>query len=257
MKRVGLALALALALTGGADPVAGQGTADARLERIRAALPGPAVQEIEARLQSAIEHELPVDPLLDKAVEGIAKGVPAARISAAVEQLTQQLGRARALLGNGAPPAAVDVTAVADALRRGVPESAVRRLAQRARPGEPLALAVHTVGDLMDRGVPGEQAMEVVEAWRGRGGGPDELRQLPAAVERLIRMGVLPEHAAAAVTGEGRGGPPGHPGNQPGAGGKGIGPPDGPPIPPGAGPPADRGKDKGKPPGGGPPPGGG
>lgn len=250
---LGIPLVVAAAL-----PAVAQQTVDARLTRIRAELPAAAVAQIETQLQQAMERGLPVEPLLDKAVEGIAKGVPGNRIAGAVTQLTGQLGQARALLGNGAPPAAVDVAAVADALRRGVPEHAVRRIHERATPGEAVAMAVHTVGDLMDQGVPVEQALGVLEAWRARGGKAAELRELPAAVERLIRKGTLPAQAAAAVTGAmQRGAPPGLSGGHPGQGMGG--PPNGPPIPPGAGPPDDRGKGKGKgkPPGGGGPPGGG
>lgn len=251
-----IALVLGLTLAPMPVPVAAQQGADTRLERIRTEMPAAAMQRIEAELQQAMQRGLPVDPLLDKAVEGVAKRVPADRIAGAVAQLAVQLGQAREMLGNGAPPAATDVTAVADALRRGVPETAIRRLAGGARPDEPVSMAVHTVGDLMDQGVPVEEALAAVEAWRGRGGGPGQLRELPAAVERLIRQGALPAHAAAAVSGAMRGGgkPAGMPGNRTGAGAG-----NGPPIPPGVGPPDERGKGKtgkGKPPGGDPPGGG-
>lgn len=249
-----LLLAMGLALSVG--PAAGQNAPDPRLERIRAELPAEAVQQIERQLQRAREQHLPLEPLLDKAVEGMAKGVPGGMIAGAIAQLGGQLGQARELLGNGAPPPAADITAVADALQRGVPDHAIRRIAERADPDGLIALEVHTVGDLMDREVPVEQALAAVEAWRARGDGPDGLRELPAAIERLIRQGTLPAQAAAAVTGAIRAhGPPGLTGEHPGAGvGRGN---DGPPIPPGAGPPG-AGQDRGneKPPGGGPPGGG-
>ncbi len=259
LKALGALVGLGMVLAPMASPAAAQEGVDARLERIRAQLPATAMERIESQLQQAMERGLPVEPLLDKALEGMAKRVPADRIAGAVVQLTTQLGQARDILGEGAPPAATDITAVADAIRRGVPEHAVRRIAGGAAGGEPVAMAVHTVGDLLDQGVPVEEALTAVEAWRARGGEPRQLRELPAAVERMIRQGTLPAHAAAAVTRAMDGGPPGPPGNRPGMK-PGGGPPDGPPIPPGAGPPDDRGKDKkpgkGKPPGGGPPGGG-
>jgi hypothetical protein len=235
-KMLGLMLALGL----GALPINAQ-EVDGRLARIRAQLPEAAVQQIEAQIAQAREQGLPVEPLLDKAVEGIAKQVPGDRIVGAVGSLAVELGQARALLADGEPPAA-DVSAVADALRRGVPESAVQRIAGSAGEDEPVALAVHTLGDLMDRGVPVDQAVTVLEVWRARGAQVGELRQLPAAVERLIRQGVLPEQAAAAVAGAMRGATPNAMGD---AEGKGQGPP----IPPGSGPPS--GKGKGAPGGGG------
>ncbi len=89
-------------------------------------------------------------------------------------------------------------------------------------------------------------ALDVLGAWRSHGAQPDELRDLPAAVERLIREGILPAQAAAAVASAvraGRGpssavGPPTAPGTAgKGKKGKGKGPPDRPPLPPGVDPP--------------------
>lgn len=244
-------LGLTLALGLGTLPVAAQ-EVDGRLARIRSELPAPAVQQIEELIASAQEQGLPVEPLLDKAVEGIAKRVPGDRIAGAVDDLAVELARARTLLANGVVPAPTDVAAVADALRRGVPETAIRAIAHPAEadaPGQQVALAVHTLGDLMDRGVPSDQALAVLEAWSGRGRDVEELRQLPVAVERLIRQGVLPGQAAAAVAGAMRGGAPGVMGTGQGQG-QGQGMQGQPPIPPGAGPPAGKGKGKG-PPGGG------
>lgn len=244
----GILLALAAA------PAAGQ-QEDSRLERIRAELQAATVQQIEARIAEARAEGLPVEVLLDKAVEGIAKHVPGPRIAGAVDQLAQELGQARALLVDGVPPAPADVAAVADALRRGVPQQAIQRITERAGPGEPVALAVHTMGDLLDRGVPVQQAVAVMEAWRYRGARADELRELPAAVERLMRQGVLPGQAAAALANAMREGPPGS-GQGPGGGGEGPGMmmEGGPPIPPGSGPPSERDHGQGGqsgPPGGG------
>lgn len=236
----GALLALAVAVV----PVSAQ-EGDPRLERIRAELPAVAVERIEARLNEARQAGLPVEALLDKAIEGIAKGVPGPRIAGAVDQLTDDLGRARSLLGDQAPPEPADITAVADAMRRGVPESAIGQVAGGADPEEPVALAVHTLGDLMDRGVPVDQAVAVLDAWRGRGASRDELRALPAAIDRLMRQGVLPGQAAAAVANAMRGGAPGA-GSGPGGENPGMmmlqG---GPPIPPGAGPPSERGRGAG------------
>lgn len=238
-----------LALTVAVMPATAQQD-DPRLERIRGGLPDVAVEQIERRVAEARAQGLPFEVLLDKAVEGIAKGVPAPRVAGAVDRLAQELGTAQGLLGNGRAPDPTDISAVADALRRGVPEGAIRRIAQQAGPDETIALAVHTLGDLMDRGVPVEEAVAVLEAWRYRGGRPDELREITAAVERLMRQGVLPGQAAAALANAIRSGHPGS-GQIPGGGqqGPGMSLEGGPPIPPGSGPPSDR--ERGGPPGGG------
>ncbi len=233
------------------------------MARIRAGLPPDVVQQIEQVMARARGEGLPTEPLLDKAVEGVAKGVAGPMIVGAVERLSAQLGEARQLLGAG-PMARtragspMEVAAVADGLRRGVPPQAIRHMAVNARNGEPLAMAVHTLGDLLDEGVPVDEAVAVLDAWRGRGARAQELRDIPAAVQRMIRRGSLPGQAAAAVAGAMHGGAaPGTMGNGPM--GAGHGPPGGPPVPPGSGPPTDRGHGPGQhggPPGGGSPPGG-
>lgn len=247
---VGAVMALAIAVV----PVSAQEPSpeaardvDPRMERIRVELPQGALERIEARIAAARAEGLPVEPLMDKAVEGLAKRVPGPRIASAVDQLAGELGRARTLLADGVPPGPTDVAAVADAMRRGVPEMAIQRVARDAGPEEPVAMTVHTLGDLMDRGVPVEQALAVMEAWRSRGARRDELRELPGAIDRLMRQGILAGQAAAAVAnamrggagGDGRGGD-----QRPGMRGGG------PPIPPGAGPPGstppdDRGRGTG------------
>lgn len=230
------------------------------LERIRTGLPPDQAAAVEAVLERARREDIPVQPLVDKALEGLAKRAPAPLVVRALEQLSLELGRARTLLRDGETPAA-DVAAVADALRRGVPDDAVRSLRSQRGPGEPMALAVHTLGDLLDRGVPVDPALDVLNAWHERGGEADDLRELPAAVEGLIRRGLMPGEAASAVATTMRAGmPPGSAGPPDHAMGKGKAGAPGmsnrPPIPPGAGPPSSRPDpgSKGKPPPHGPPP---
>lgn len=217
----------------------------AKYERARATFAGEHARAFERLLAQAREQGLPADPLLDKALEGAAKGVPPGRVLAVLDELAASLTRARGLLAaSGLDPAPPDVAAVADGLRRGVPEDAVRTLGQGARPGEPIALAVHTLADLLDRGVPVTVALDVLTAWRGQGAQAAELAELPAAVERLMRQGVLPTQAAQAVAAAmraGRGpGAAGPPDGFPPARARGQGA-NGPPIPPGAGPPHGKG----------------
>lgn len=244
------ALALAAPLPGATGTAAAQEPSG--LDRARAALPEDAARRLERLVADARAEGLPAEPIVQKALEGTAKSVPPDRILGAVEQLATRLGRAQRLLADGASPPPTDVSAVADALGRGVPEPAVRSVRDASPAGEPVALAVHTLADLMDRGVPTDQALQVLDAWRDRGGQAAELRELPAAVERLIREGVLPEQAAAAVAGAMRSGRPPATAGPPQAGppsGVLRGPPGQPPIPPGAGPPSnagEQGKNKGK-----------
>ncbi len=225
---------------------AGWGPASAqepgRVERARAGLPRAAASRLDRILGEAAARGLPTAPLIDKTLEGEAKNAPPERILVVVEQLAANLGRARELLATGAPPAPEDVSAAADALRRGVSPSAVHAL-RAGRHLRTFALPVETLVDLHEVGVPDKQAVALLEAWAARRRGDVDLRDLPAAVERLIRSGTLPAQAAQSLA----------QGLQqdrvvPGDRGKSNVAPgrtrrsDGPPVSPGAGPP--RGRDK-------------
>ena len=184
---------------------AGAGAADAQesgFARARAALTGNAGVRFEETVRNARANGLPTEPLIAKALEGVAKGVPADRVAVAVRQLAVSLGHANALLRiDGRAAAAADIEATADALQRGLPENAVRSLRADARPDESIALSVHALADLHQRGVPVAVGLDVIGAWRGRGADPQRLAEIPAAVERLVRQGVLPAQAGAAVAG--------------------------------------------------------
>lgn len=214
---------------------------DARLDRVRQAFPDQAV-EIESLLATAEATGVPTDPLIAKALEGAAKGVPGDRVVAALSNYAERLGEARSLVG--ADRDATTVVAGADALRRGVPRETVGSLAAEHR-GE-LAVPLLVLGDLMAEGVPVDHAFEVVRNALNKEHGPDEILAIPGAVRRMVREGQSPAEAAGAVgraIGHGKfgdvTGPPGLIETRPGQG---------PPVPPGSGPPdqARPGKDKGK-----------
>jgi hypothetical protein len=217
---------------------------DARMERIRQAFPPEAVTEIEAVLTRAEAAGVPVDPLLSKALEGAAKGVPAVRVVAVVSSYAETLRRTQELIGPDRGTAAV--VAGADALRRGVPAQTVRAVAG-GHSGD-LAVPLVVLGELVEAGVPVEHALQVVQEALTKGRGPDEMLAIPGTVRRLMREGRSPGEAAQMVgRAIGRGefdpamGPPGQ------------AKPKGPPVPPGSGPPDQKkgpGKGKGKPPGG-------
>lgn len=236
-----LLAAAALLVAPGAARVSAQ--APDRTARARADLPRAAAARFDQIVADARAQGLPTDPLVDKALEGEAKHVPPDRIIAVLTQLSQNLGRARALIAQGGAPSGDDVAAAADALRRGVPERAVRELRAR-QANRPVAMAVVTLADLVQQGVPVEQALNLLQAWSDRHGSNAELRDLPAAVERLMHQGVLPAQAAQAVAqsvrnaGTGRPASPGKSDLAPGQAGKVVRPP----VAPGAGPPPGKGR---------------
>lgn len=207
--------------------------------RLREAFPADALSRIEQVLADAEAAGLPAAPLLDKALEGAAKGVPPDRVVAALDAYSGRLARAGAALGPERSPG--ELVAGADAMRRGVPENTLGALA-RDHAGD-LSVPLVVLGDLMDAGVPVTRAYDVVRIAMERGSPPDRMLGIPGAVRRLIREGRLPDQAASAVARAFERGPPG------------AGMRNGPPVPPGAGPPDGRGPPdrKGPPDGQGPP----
>jgi hypothetical protein len=198
----GLLLALALAIPASANAQAGA------LERALAALPAPAAEALRDALQQAAARGLPTDPLLNKALEGTAKGAPAERILLAVRELAVELEAARDALPANPRPSSGELTATADVMRRGVSPEAVRQLARGRTADEPFELALHTLGDLVERGLPVEVALEILSTWREDGVDAERLRTITPAVDRLTRAGMTPERAGREVARDlGRGTP--------------------------------------------------
>ena len=124
-------------------------------------------------------------------------------------------------------------------------ETLLSRVVARARP-QVRVLALNANGDPARFSafalVPGDRALALLAAWSRRGADPGELRELPAAVERLIRSGTLPAQAAITVTAA----ITGNPGDAATVSGKSDMAPghlkgDRPPVSPGAGPPPGKG----------------
>lgn len=203
-------------------------------DRVRQAFSPEAAERILEIVDGAAEAGLPVEPLLNKALEGAAKRVPAPRVADAISGLAGRLGTAREALGAGASTGTL--VAGADALRRGVNRDAIREMAERASAGRDASVALVVLGDLVELDVPVEDALATVTEALERGREGDDLFAVSAAVRRLIGQGIVPAQAATAVDRvlRGLGAPPGVPPvNLPPA----AGPPGGPPVPPGAGPP--------------------
>jgi hypothetical protein len=166
-----------------------------------------------------------------------------------VRQRLGLLVRADAALRPFGPARAAEVTAAADVMQRGISDDLVARVRSGSLSGEPVDLALNTLADLLARSVPVEVAFEMLSSWRSRGAHAEELRQMPAAVERLVGEGSTPGAAGRAIAASVRAGKtvgaavgPKAKKNptisKPGKGGVGA------PVPPGSGPPVRRGPKK-------------
>jgi hypothetical protein len=165
--------------------------ASAQEQRLVGRLPDAVRVEVDSILNTARSRGLPVEPLVDRALEGAAKGAPGEGILRAVRRLTEELTIARAAFGDSALPS--ELAAGASALRAGaVREDLV--LLREARSGQPLTVAAGVLADLVAVGVPTDTAIAAVLALAG---GLDDAQYLAfrANVERDIALGALPSAA--------------------------------------------------------------
>lgn len=175
--------------------------ASAQEQRLVGRVPENARLDIDRLLDSARTSGLPVEPLVDRALEGAAKAAPADMIVQAVRRLAGELRIARVAFGDSALPA--ELKAGASALRAGANQEDLVRL-RAARPGQQLTVAAGVLADLVAVGVPTDTAIAAVLALAG---GLDDAQYLAfrANVERDIALGASPS-AALGVRLEGFGG---------------------------------------------------
>jgi hypothetical protein len=168
-----------------------QGTLDPRLDARLDAATRAALAPV---LDSARAAGLPVEPLVDKALEGASKRAPGPRIVLAVRTLRADLDAARAALGAGSSEP--EIVAGVSALRAGVRPSALQQL-RESRPGRPLTIPLAVLADLIARGVPVDTAAAVVHALERGGAADEDFVTLRRNVERDVRAGALPAVAAS------------------------------------------------------------
>jgi len=181
------AILLSLCLVAPFARAAAQG--DPRLERLDEATRPIVVGLID----SARAVGLPVNPLVERALEGAIKGAPGTTIASAVRRLAADLGRARDALGPGASPAELDAGAAA--LRAGAGPDVLTRL-RRARGHRPVTMALAVLTDLVARGVPIDTAAKAVLTLAAKARDED-LVDFRRAVERDIAIGAPPAAAAS------------------------------------------------------------
>jgi len=150
---------------------------------------------VSAIVDSARAAGLPVNPLVNKALEGASKGADGVRIAAAVRALSRNLAAAQAALGRGSAEA--DLVAGAAALRAGVEPSFLDRIRAELR-GGPVVVSLAVMADLVANGVPPDTAAQAVVALARVGTREAELVAFRRDVERDIALGT-PAGAAASV----------------------------------------------------------
>jgi hypothetical protein len=167
--------------------VIGRGAA-AQEARLVGRLAPAARAEVQTVLDSARREGLPLEPLVDRALEGAAKGADDARIVAAVRRLANELAAAREAFGPGVADA--EVAAGASALRAGARGENLQRL-RRLRPGQSVTVAAAVLTDLVALGIPADTATAAVLALAERA---DDATYLAFRrnVERDVALGATP-----------------------------------------------------------------
>ena len=158
--------------------------------RLREVLPADVAQRVLARIADARARQLPAAALENRALKFAAKGVDPKDIERSVNEQAERMESARSALstGRGSAPAADEIEAGAEAMRKGVDETSVALLAQSAPSGRSLAVPLFVVGSLTDRGLSSDQALQRVLTRLQARASDSDLESMP---------GELPASAAA------------------------------------------------------------
>jgi hypothetical protein len=195
-------------------------------------------QQVVQVVAAARTSGLPVEPLADKAFEGLAKGYPAERILPVVQLLADRLraGRTAALSAGLTQPSGRVVAAAAEALGRGMERNEVVQLLQAAPGPDAASVGLTVAASLVAQGIASRDATRAVETAYHEGRSARELLELPSVTSSWFAEGVtLPEVVKRIHQGQALPFPPGRGGAQGGPPGlrPGTGPPINPPGKPG------------------------
>jgi hypothetical protein len=162
---------------------------------------------------AAAARGLPIDPLIQKAIEGSAKGVPADRVAAAMRLVVSQLdASAGALQGSGVAADTVAIAAGAFALTAGLSSRDIASLSRSGAAPKEVVVGLRVAGTLVALGVPAAEATTLVNATLQAGRPAGELLALPGQVQAEMAKGAAPAQAAAglarAAAAQSRHGPP-------------------------------------------------
>ncbi|MES2522024.1 MAG: hypothetical protein V4617_04915 [Gemmatimonadota bacterium] len=191
-RRVLAALACAAAVVHAA-PAGAQSVPQRSQSQVADALEGvgdaPVRTALLATIESAQSRGVPVDPLITKVREGVAKQSDPSRISDAVRQLAGRLETAAQAL---APAfSSSEISAGAGALQHGVPASTLR--AYRAlSPSAPLTVPLGVLTEMIADGVPPKLASTRIRELVARGAAPALLIDMGAKIRSDVIRGIAP-----------------------------------------------------------------
>lgn len=168
-------------------------TARAQDARLAQRLDKPTYVAVNAIVDSARHAKLPTAPLVDKALEGAAKGSDGPKIVLAVHQLSLRMTSARRVLGTTS--SADEIKAAATALDAGVSERDLERV-KSAVGKRPATMPLLVLTDLVGRQVPIATATSLVVQLARSGAKDSDLALYQRNVRADIDRGADPTVAA-------------------------------------------------------------
>ena len=151
------------------------------------------------QLSIARDRGVPREPLISRALEGVAKNATSSTIRSAMAALQKRLTRAHELLGASAT--VDELSAGADALAVGVPDKTLKAMRDLA-PRRSIAMEIGVLTELVARHVSPRKASQMILDLMARGATGAQLTALNAAVQSDVAAGLPPE---AALERHGRG----------------------------------------------------
>ena len=134
----------------------------------------------------------PTEPLISRALEGVAFKADRKKIEQAMAALEKRMRRARELLG---PRGTVDeIAAAADALANDVPDGTIRDMRKLA-PARSITVELGVLTELVAKGVTPRKAAAMVRDLMARGATGAQLTELNAAVQLDVALGIKPVSA--------------------------------------------------------------
>jgi len=163
----------------------------------------------------AARRGLPIDPIIQKAIEGSAKRIPAERVGAAMRLVVTQLDAAARGLRDGNAVLSADTVAIAAgafALTAGLSGRDIATLARSGSAPADVIVGLRVAGTLVALGVPAVETVTLVTGTLQAGRPAGELLALPGRVQAEVAKGVTPAQAASglarAAAAQSRRGPP-------------------------------------------------
>ena len=172
----------ALALLSVGASLGAQTPANDPSARLREVLPADVADHVLDVIAKARARELPAQALENRALKFATKGVDPKSIEKSIDEQVERMSEAKDALqkGNGRKPSDDEVTAGAEALRKGVDGAKVSELARTAPSGRSLAVPLYVIGSLIDRGLGSDAALQRVRDRLQARASDADLEHIPA-----------------------------------------------------------------------------